>query len=47
MQVAATLQLGEILKAYLDRNITTLYSNHHPIWQVGAAAQQWHPRPGL
>jgi hypothetical protein len=37
-QVAAALQLAEILEAYLDRNITTLYSGNYPVWQVGAAA---------
>jgi Lon protease-like protein len=39
-QVAATLQLGEILRAYLDRNVTTRYSNDYPVWQVGA--RTWH-----
>lgn len=34
VQPTLQLQLQDILKSYLDRNYTTMYSNVYPVWQA-------------
>lgn len=33
-QGGVLLQLSSLLAAYQERNVTTVYDNHYPVWQV-------------
>lgn len=35
VQGGVLLQLSSLLAAYQARNVTTVYNNHYPVWQVG------------
>ena len=38
------MQINDILRAYSARNITTVYQNQYPVWQVGCVYVCTHPR---
>ena len=35
VQASTALQINDILRTYNTRNITTVYHNQYPVWQVG------------
>lgn len=46
MQGGVLLQLSSMLAAYQARNVTTVFNNQYPVWQVGQESQAVGPAMG-
>jgi hypothetical protein len=38
LQGGVLLKLSSLLAAYQERNVTTVYNNFYPVWQVGGGS---------